>query len=335
MVFAAFRVSDWLNRHLPPGTPSRKVAELTSIILVIEGLSVLLLFSYVEPILGLLSLIGGSFLLLILRSDRDSIVSPAITPGVRFAERVLGLVGGEYTMMLLGALIIALDLTYNRFFSQNSEIGDVDALAILFGFTTMLYPVIHDRYRLEASFALIFVGFAVALLVVPQSFMSLSGASPSSGAGNWYVHYMLAAPFSAILDIIGIESSSLGNLVTIQLSDGSVHTLSISAYCAGLYSFSIFLSAFLAFVLVFERLPNRVLAAVLLLGVIVAYTGNLFRMVIIGISGYYWGIDALHWAHENVGWMLFLVWSALYWWLILEYSSRHRVRDMEEFSKAS
>jgi len=45
-------------------------------------------------------------------------------------------------------------------------------------------------------------------------------------------------------------------------------------------------------------------------------------MVIIGIVGYYRGIEALLWAHENVGWMIFLSWSAIFWYLLLGYSSR-------------
>jgi hypothetical protein len=68
---------------------------------------------------------------------------------------------------------------------------------------------------------------------------------------------MLAAPFAGILDLIGVPASASGNLVTIVFQDGSSHPLSISAYCAGLYSFSIVLSAFFAFVLVFEKLPKR------------------------------------------------------------------------------
>ncbi len=71
--------------------------------------------------------------------------------------------------------------------------------------------------------------------------------------------------------------------VMLQFQDGTRQALGISAYCAGLYSFSIFLAAFFSFVLVFERLRTKILAFVLALGLVVAYLGNLFRMVIIGI----------------------------------------------------
>jgi len=139
-------------------------------------------------------------------------------------------------------------------------------------------------------------------------------------------------PFAAMLDIIGVPASSIADMVSIQFQDGSIHTLKISAYCAGLYSFSIFLSAFMAFVLVFERLPPRTTAWVLALGLLVAYLGNLMRMVVIGVVGYYRGLDALFWAHENVGWIIFLAWSSVFWWSILGYVSRTKDNVIESHS---
>jgi exosortase/archaeosortase family protein len=72
-------------------------------------------------------------------------------------------------------------------------------------------------------------------------------------------------------------------------------------------------------VLVFEQLKTKLLVLVLALGLLVAYLGNLFRMVVIGIVGYYDGLDSLLWAHRNVGWIIFLTWSAVFWFLVMKY----------------
>ena len=184
------------------------------------------------------------------------------------------------------------------------------------------------------SFALIFSGSVVMLLALPQIVRLLSGGG-NSAVSDWYVNYMLAAPFSGILDFIGIPSNSEGAFVTLQFKDGTINTLEISAYCAGLYSFSIFVSAFVAFVLVFGRLPTKALAIVLLIGLLMAYLGNLFRMVIIGVVGYYHGIEALKWAHENVGWLIFLSWSAVFWWLLLGFASRYESSDAVDQTEAT
>ena len=330
MAFPPLQFRYWLNRNLPPGTPGRKVVEIISIILLVEGMSVLLLFSYVGLHIGLVSTVAGALLLLLLRENGEIALSESETPGVKLVDSVFRLVGGEYPMMFLGAAVVGAVLVYNWLSSPSPDIGDSDRLSILLGMTVMLYPLSRNRYRVEASFAIIFIGGVVALLVVPRVLASLSGTEGSSEVGDWYVHYMLAAPFAWILDSVGIPASSLGSLVTIQFQDGSIHTLGISAYCAGLYSFSIFLSAFVAFVLVFEKFPARIMGAVLAAGLLVAYMGNLLRMVIIGVVGYYEGIEALHWTHENAGWVIFLAWSALFWWLILGYSSKIKTRARTE-----
>lgn len=114
--------------------------------------------------------------------------------------------------------------------------------------------------------------------------------------------------------------------MTITFHDGTVNTLGISTACAGLYSFSIFVSAFISFTLVFERLPPRLMALVLGIGMLAAYVGNLFRMMVIGVVGYYKGMDALLWAHKNVGWMVFLGWSAVFWYLVMRYADKRARR---------
>lgn len=315
-------ISEHIERFLPSGSPRRKVTQILSIILVVEGLSVILLFSYAALWMGLLSLFAGVIILTLLRPSVEVTAKEAESPGVRLVDFFVRRVGGEYAVLALGAFLVTLVLLYNHFISSRPDLGDVDAVSILFGLVLLLHPLLYERFKVEMSFAILFVGTVVLLLVLPQVVQSFSGGASTSAAGDWYVHYMLAAPFAGILDIIGISSDSVGNLVTIEFRDGSVNTLAISAYCAGLYSFSIFLSAFAAFVLVFERLPRRALVLVLGMGLLIAYIGNLLRMVAIGVVGYYRGIEALHWAHENVGWMIFLAWSACFWWFILGWTSK-------------
>lgn len=309
------------DRFFPEGSPRRKALHITAIILLVEGLSVFALFSHVGLPVGLASVLAGTFILLLLRPKDPRRAERSATFGVRLVDAIERFVGGGIPMMAMGSAIIVIVLVYNFRVSPRPELGDADILTVLFGAIVFAHPIVSPQFRVESSFALIFIGLVMLALVVPQVVLTGTGTGGESAFGNWYVHYMLAAPFAGSLDIIGIPASSVADIVTIQLNDGSIHTLRISAYCAGLYSFSIFLSAFTAFVLVFERLSARLLVLVLSLGLLVAYLGNLLRMVVIGIVGYYRGIDALHWTHENAGWMIFLAWSAIFWWLILSYVS--------------
>ena len=318
------RITAIADAFAPEHSPKRKLLQILGIILVFEGLSVLILFSYVGLLVGVLSIVVGIVLMVLLQSRVEPAKAPEAesTPGIRLLDYFIRLLGGDYVVVALGSLLIVLVLLYNRYISPRPELGDFDTLSIMFGGMLVVYPFLVRKFKIEAGFSLLFLGLVVVFLVLPPAVSAISPSNSTSTVGNWYVHYMLAAPFAGVLDLIGIPASSSGNSVTIQFNDGTLQTLGISAYCAGMYSFSIFLAAFFAFVLVFERLPTRILVIVLALGLLVAYLGNLFRMVFIGIVGYYRGIDALLWAHENVGWIVFLSWSVVFWYLLLGYISK-------------
>jgi len=249
-------------------------------------------------------------------------VPPEPPPGIKLIDAITNWVDNDYIIMVAGALMIASDVIWNLFFSLRPDFGDLDTLLIMFGGLVVVYPLLVDRFKFEASFCLLFVGLVVVFLVIPQAVTSIH-AKTGTSIGNSYVQYMLAAPFAGILNLIGIHASSAGSIVVIQLADGKQLALEISAYCAGLYSFSIFLAAFFSFVLMFERLKTRVLILVLAIGLLIAFLGNVFRMVIIGVVGYYWGFDALIWTHHNAGWVIFLSWSAVFWYFLLGYVSKH------------
>jgi len=330
MRFSWDGIVEAFGRFAPEGSPKRKLLLIVAIVLFFEGVSVLIMFSYMGIAVGILSMVVGVFLLMVLfprkiREEGPEGLQAAVRekkdpPGLVMIDYISGHLG-FYPMILIGTLIIAADLIFNYAYSPNPDIGDLDTLGMMFGGMMIIFPFVNEKFRIEASFSLLFVGLVVLFLVVPQAINNVSSSTGDS-VGNWYVTYMLAAPFSGILDLIGIPSTYSGNMVTIQFQDGTNEVLGISAYCAGLYSFSIFLAAFFSFVLVFERLRTRLLVFVLALGLAIAFLGNLFRMVVIGIVGYYWGHESLMWAHENVGWVIFLSWSAVFWYVLLGYISR-------------
>jgi archaeosortase C (PEF-CTERM variant) len=316
------------DRMFPEGTPRRKLLQIVAIVLLFEGISVMVLFSKAGLIAGIISLILGFFLLALGYKWKPSVaagVAPSAKtdpPGIKLVDALMDFIGNDYIVMAIGAIIVGGVIVFNRMFSDRPDFGDLDTLTIMFGALILIFPIIEPKFKTEAIFALLFLGLVVLFLVVPQAVTAFRSGAGSS-IGNWYVDYMLAAPFAGLLDLMNIPSSSNGSIVTITFQDGTVQSLGISAYCAGLYSFSIFLAAFCSFVLVFERLKPKMLVSVLALGLAIAFLGNLFRMVVIGVVGYYRGLEALLWAHENVGWIIFLSWSAVFWYLLLRYISNH------------
>lgn len=314
----------------PEGSVRRKMLQIVSIVLLFEGISVLILFSYDSAMVGVFSIALGLMVLVLFYPTRRPIEErveeqvPREPPiGVKFLDRLMDGMGDPRLMVAFGAIIVAAVVIYNYRFSSNPKLGDFDTLSIMFGGMVMVYPFARAKFKVEAGFCLFFLFFVMLLLVIPQTMTALPlGAGHS--AGGFYVHYMLADPFAGILNLIGISATSSGDQVTLVFRDGSVHTLAISMYCAGLYSFSIFVSAFISFVLIFERLPPMTTATVLAVGLAAAYAGNVFRMVVIGVVGYYKGLPALLWTHENVGWIIFLGWSSVFWYLVMRFASRQK-----------
>ena len=45
------------------------------------------------------------------------------------------------------------------------------------------------------------------------------------------------------------------------------------------------------------------------------YLANLLRVFLIALIGFYYGTDALILAHRNFGWIIFMVWVTLFWYI--------------------
>ena len=318
----------------PEESTKRMIIQIIAMILLFQGVSIAILSSHFGPALGILSIVLGILILVVYpprqRLD-DATTGSALkiqyeTYGIRLVDYLFWKAGGSIAAIASGVSVVAGILLYNIYLSSRPDIGDLDLLSMILGGLLAIYPFAMKRYKVEVCFALLFVAFVVVILVIPQAILSFnSGIS----VNNWYVHYLLAAPFANALDLLGIEATAHAEAVTIIFRDGAIHTLDISTGCAGLYSFSIFVSAFISFISVYQRLPPKMMVLVLSLGILIAYLGNLFRMIIIGVIGYYHGIDALLWAHDNVGWIVFLSWSSVFWYAVLRYTDRRNSGSAE------
>lgn len=89
--------------------------------------------------------------------------------------------------------------------------------------------------------------------------------------------------------------------------------------CAGIYSMSLFISGFIAFILVeCQRMDKRV-GLFLSLGILLIWIANISRITIIEIVGSYYGHEALLWTHKYLGEVIFISWIALFWLMLFKY----------------
>ncbi len=188
--------------------------------------------------------------------------------------------------------------------------GDVDILFLMSGGMFILYPFIPSGYWMERDFTLTFLIFLLVIMgIIPFLF---------DIAGWGFIYYFLTMPLHNILNYMRIGNALIPPSTIILTGSASKlkAPIIIARSCSGIYSFSIFTSAFISFVLVVYQKIDKKSALFLTAGIILAYIGNLLRMTIVILSGYYYGDKTLQWVHSNVGYIVFFTWMTVFWMLL-------------------
>lgn len=243
------------------------------------------------------------------------------------SERLMALFTFEGKLIpffwVIGAIVIALDLLYNALLAGAPGLGTHDTVVLLFGAAMIIYSFLPEDYGRERDFVLIFSIGLLLILVFPLMLMRLLVGSFDASV-NAYSSVLLSPELGGILTLLGIENSVDGIILSFVTQAGEPVSLMITTSCSGIYSFSIFASAFSAFVLTeYSRFDKRV-GFLLVLGVLTSYLANLLRMVIIVLVG--WSMDTpetglqnLLNAHANAGWMIFLLWITIFWLVMYKF----------------
>ena len=230
----------------------------------------------------------------------------------------------------LGIVVIVADLAYNVALSATPALLTEDTIVLLAGAALILYGFVPARYARERDFVLLFALGLVAILVLPlmaaRAFVGDFDASV-----DVYSWAALAPQTSGILSLLGVSNtlhpvagSTAPGITFVPQNLGIPVTVVITTACSGIYSFGIFASAFVAFILTEYGRPTRRLWALLGLGFLASYVANVLRMVVIVLVGYYTDsnqtdLQNMLVAHSYAGWLIFLGWVALFWGILLRF----------------
>jgi len=269
-----------------------QIKALLGMVIGFQGLRILLLTSYHSRLLGLAMVVAGY---VILFRERES----------RFTKHRI------WFLPVMGFLIVAGDLWYNLASTGGLSLHSLDTMTILFGGTLIIYNRAPEKYERELRFLAIFSGLFSLLLTLPLFLTEVFGSIP---AGTYYTTYFLTKPLGALLKLVGVNAMVSGNWVMFQGTRDFIN-LGIGLSCSGAYSTAIFVSAFIAYVYVkYGRMTKR-LSLLLAFGVVMAYFANLIRMLLIALVGYYYDTNTLIMTHMHLGWIIFMVWVSLFWYI--------------------
>jgi len=250
------------------------------------------------------------------------------------ASRVLGWLTFEGRLVnlfpALGVGIIIADLVYNWTASATPALQTEDTIVLLGAGCLLGYGFVPDRFARERDFVLLFFILLNAILVVPLLIARVYYADLEKSV-DVYSWIALAPQTSALLTLLGVSNqlhavagSTAPGLTFTPEHLGVQVTIVITTACSGIYSFGIFASAFVAFILTEYKKLSRRIWLLLALGLLTAYIANVLRMVIIVLVGYYTDtaetdLQNLLIAHSYAGWLIFLGWIALFWGVILRF----------------
>lgn len=287
-------------RHL------RRLRLLAGLLLVGQGLLVVtgILDHEAPRLVGLLVLAAGAALL--------AWPSAASTPTAPRAPRS---VAKARVVLALGIMAAGGVLLYNLVLRSSFVLPEVAILA--YG----LALIVASRH-LERPVARTDVGtltaYSFPLVLAPLSLYAINAAT-TTGVGAtplaFYIRHGLVTPMAAALGVSGIDVGMMGDTLRLATPRGALF-LTVGVVCAGLYAAAIFLGVFALFAWQQETKGWR-LAAYLALGLVGLHVANVIRLVLLALVGYRWGGDALQSFHRHAGWVLFLLWTLAFWWLVL------------------
>jgi len=233
-----------------------------------------------------------------------------------------------------GALIIDAVLIYNWALKGGLNyysMGTYDFVTISFGLTLVLYNFIPNQFSWMRDFFTFFIIVAFGILVVPRLVMeTLLGSGEGSG---FFTENLLVKPVSGLVRLMGIESDTVGDTLIVYFDppEGVYDRwqVGIGEACSGIYTATIFIAAYISFVLMEYRKFDRLVVIFLVVGIITAYLANILRITLIVWIGYRFdGPMALNtepantnfwFAHTNLGWIIFILWILPFWYLIFRY----------------
>jgi archaeosortase C (PEF-CTERM variant) len=236
---------------------------------------------------------------------------------------------------VIGIALILADVVYNLTLSATPAFQTEDTIALLAAVTLAGYNFVPPSFSRERDFALLFFICVNAILVVPL-LVARAYYADFDRSVDIYSWVALAPQTSAVLSVLGVANSvhavqgstAPGLTFSPQHVAGQV-TLVITTSCSGIYSFGIFASAFVAFVLTEHEKASRQVWMLLAVGIATAYVANVLRMVVIVLVGYYTDsvetdLQNMLIAHSYAGWLIFLGWITLFWGVVLKVLPVHQ-----------
>lgn len=257
----------------------------------------------------------------------------------------------SHTSKLVGLVLVFLPLIllYLNYtmHTKNSEYSSkIDFFRCCLGFFLISIDIAYNLYRVDTfrslDYGILSIGFVIILLNMNLlRFLQLNDEMISFTTYFLFIFISIHVLFFIGLSIIfGTATNPFfilmihasGRLSTFFLNfihptiviDGSQGSdiyfggfrLGLGTACSGVQSITVFLSAILAFFIANRGFGIKKTCMYTVFGMCILFLMNVLRIMILAMTGYYKGGEAMLFVHTHLGWIFFVLAMTLFWYLV-------------------
>ncbi|MEL7664294.1 MAG: archaeosortase C [Methanosarcina mazei] len=208
----------------------------------------------------------------------------------------------------IGFLIISADLLYN--FRNGDELRTLDLMALLFGISLIGTQLHNPQITRTSKFGMYISSVFVILYLIFYTMFAFLGIDFL----HKFDHYMILLPTVKIINTVGIPMEVIAT-ETVRVCGIEEMTVVIGGPCSGLYSMFLLIGIVFGYSRI-EKMDTKKTLIMLGFCVAVAYVSNLFRVIVLYLTAYYYGRETMMLVHTHIGWIIFAGVAACVMYLI-------------------
>jgi archaeosortase C (PEF-CTERM variant) len=219
----------------------------------------------------------------------------------------------------LGFLLIFIDVVYNLSMGDSFRYFDYGMISA--GLIIVLLNMNYLKFlRLEEqkiSFSTYFIFLTVLLYGFSFKGLDIILKSTGTASNPFWDWFSINVVHAAIL-ILNLIKPTIANGSIISFNGFSV---SVGYACSGIESISVFYSAVIAYFISVKEYDIIKIIKYLLTGGVLLYVANILRIIIIIITGYYYGVSQMMFVHTHLGWIFFVLSMTAFWYIVFDQKS--------------
>ena len=279
-----------------------------SIGVLLAGLRIVFMWGHTSKLLGL-GLVSISLLIIYINYSKDK---KNIDSTAQVNMKYVG----------LGLFLIAIDVAWNIYVGD--EFRSFDYGMLLSGLSIILLNIgVFGFLKLDEEM----ICFTTYFIFILMSALCFSGTGIQLIYNFMHGSDSLANPFYITVTNLSIKTSVffLNFIKPTTLIENTINfngfNVGISYPCSGVESMTVFLSAVVAYSIAIKEKNIKRMFIYAVIGMVALYFLNILRIIIIVEVGYHLGSEAMLFTHNNLGWIMFVLGMAVFWYLV--FGSQH------------